>query len=221
MPYAVIFDLDGVLVDTAPLHYRAWKRLAELIDIPFNQTDNERLKGLGRRESLEALLALGRRSASEKEIQEWMDVKNRWYVESLADLSPDDRLPGVTPLLEQLKKEGFRLAVGSASRNARMILQRVELTPYFDAVVDGTMIKRSKPAPDVFLKAAERLEVPPEQAVVIEDARAGIAAAHAASMKAIGIGDPQTLAEADLVVESLRALTADRIRALFMSTSRA
>lgn len=221
MPYAVIFDLDGVLVDTAPLHYRAWKRLAELIDIPFNQTDNERLKGLGRRESLEALLALGRRSASEKEIQEWMDVKNRWYVESLADLSPDDRLPGVTPLLEQLKKEGFRLAVGSASRNARMILQRVELTPYFDAVVDGTMINRSKPAPDVFLKAAERLEVPPEQAVVIEDARAGIAAAHAASMKAIGIGDPQTLAEADLVVESLRALTADRIRALFMSTSRA
>lgn len=195
-----IFDLDGVIVDTAEFHYLAWKRLSEILQIPFSRQDNERLKGVSRRHSLEILLELGGKKKSEKEKQRLAALKNSWYVEYLLEMDSSEILPGVLPLLETLRETGVKVALGSASKNAPLILRKLQLTPYFDAVVDGNTVSQAKPHPEVFLQAASRLGVKPAGTAVFEDAQAGIEAALRAGMFVVGIGDAQLLSAAHLIL---------------------
>lgn len=213
----VIFDLDGVLVDTARFHYRAWKELAEKLGIGFGPVDNERLKGVSRMDSLEIILSLAPEPLilSDQEKKEQADEKNNRYVAMTQQLSPDDALPGVRTLIEQLKSNGIAVALGSASKNARGVMDRLELTGAMDAIVDGTMTTRTKPDPQVFLIAAEKLGLEAENCVVIEDAAAGVEAARQAEMHSVGIGSVEELAMADLVVSSPKDLSVKILMDLF------
>jgi beta-phosphoglucomutase len=184
----VIFDLDGVLVSTDEYHYRGWKRLAGEQGIPFTREDNHRLRGVSRMESLEILLEKSEERYSEAEKAAMADRKNTYYVQFLQDLTPDDALPGARAMLEGLRKRGMKLAVGSSSRNTPLIMAKVDLDRYFDAVADGNDITNSKPDPEVFLIAAERLGLKPEACLVVEDAEAGVEAARRAGMAVFAIG---------------------------------
>lgn len=203
---AVIFDLDGVLVDTATYHYQAWSELATKLGFEFTQEHNERLKGIGRMESLDILLSIGGIQASEQEKVQWAFEKNERYVALCKQMQHGEVLPGVEPLLKELQAHQIKIGLGSASRNAQLIMERVGLLPYFDAIVDGNAIQKGKPDPEVFLLASNYLGVAPTSCLVFEDAQAGIAAAKAAGMYAIGVGDRQTLVEADRVIDSLAAI---------------
>ncbi len=191
---AVIFDLDGVLTNTAEYHYHAWQRLADEENIPFNRQINERLRGVSRQRSLEIILN-GRPIAPTK-FAEMAERKNRYYLESLQEITAEDLLPGALTILQTLKAKDMKLAVGSASKNARFVLERLGIIPYFDVVVDGHSVTQTKPAPDLFLFAARQLGVPPTQCVVVEDAAAGIEAALAAGMWALGIGPQERMGRA-------------------------
>lgn len=189
LPYqAVIFDLDGVLCSTDQYHYQAWKRLADRLQIPFDETVNQRLRGVSRRESLEIILSGGDKTYSEEEKQQFAAEKNAHYVESLQQLTPKDLACGAVEVLERLHGAGVKIAVGSSSRNTQLILQRLGLDQRFDAVADGTQITHSKPDPEVFLLAARLVGVEPQHCLVVEDAKAGLEAAKAGSMDAAGIG---------------------------------
>lgn len=216
MTKACLFDLDGVLVDTARYHFIAWRQLAAHLGFAFTEADNEQLKGVSRMASLDILLSIGgmqdRFMPVEKEAL--AKEKNDNYVELISRMTPDEILPGATGLLRDLRQEGILIALGSASRNAPTILRRLELTPLFDAIVDGSQIRRAKPDPEVFLLGARKLGVDPRECIVFEDAVAGIKAAHAAGMKAIGIGRPDTLTEAELVAPGLNAISVDTIMTL-------
>lgn len=201
---AVIFDLDGVLTDTAELHFQAWKRLADEEGIPFTREDNEALRGVSRRRSLELLL--GRRQVSEAQMQEMMERKNRYYRELIQQLSPADLLPGAAELLAELRQAGIKIAIASASKNARDVIARLGIADQVDAIADGYSVERQKPAPDLFLYAAQQLGVPPEACVVVEDAAAGIEAAHAAGMRAIGVGPRERVGQAEAVFPSLEGV---------------
>lgn len=203
---AVIFDLDGVLVSTDELHYLAWKALAEREGIYFDREINNRLRGVSRMESLEIILERAPREYSEDEKQEMAAYKNGIYAGLLDSLTPDDRLEGVTECLAALRSKGYKLAIGSSSKNTPKILRRTGLDEEFDAVSDGNNISRSKPDPEVFLKAAEFLGIEPENCAVIEDAEAGILAAKAAGMTAIAVGDARKSPLADHKLESLKEL---------------
>ena len=198
-----IFDLDGVIVDTAKYHYLAWKRLARELGFDFLESDNERLKGVSRMESLEILLECGAISLSANQKMEAADRKNNWYVEYLHTLKKKDLLPGTKEYLTRLRSAGIRIALGSASKNAPLILARLEITGLFDAVIDGNSVFKAKPDPEVFLKGALALQLEPENCVVFEDALAGIKAAKNAGMKVIGVGQPALLPGADLYINSL------------------
>lgn len=206
---AALFDLDGVIVDTAKYHYLAWRRLAAELGFGFAETDNERLKGVSRMRSLDILLEVGgmdgRFSAAEKEAL--AAKKNGWYVEYISQMTPDEILPGVLVFLQEVRADGVRTALGSASRNTGIILSRLGIGELFDAVVDGTMVMRTKPDPEVFLKCAALLDVPAEECVVFEDAVAGIEAAVAAGMYNVGIGSPEILKEADTVIPGFSGVT--------------
>lgn len=197
---ALLFDLDGVLVDTARFHFVAWQQLANDLGIPFNEEQNEQLKGVSRTESLERILAWGNKTASAAEKQAWMDKKNTHYLQLVDEMGPEDVLPGVLAFLTDARDAGLRIALGSASKNAQRILDRTGLTPCFDAIVDGTHTSKSKPDPEVFLLGAEALETAPGQCVVVEDSQAGIEAANRARMHSLGIGDPAVLQGANYVV---------------------
>lgn len=194
MVRAVIFDLDGVLTDTAEHHFLAWTHLAEAEGLAFDRDLNEQLRGRSRRASLE--LILGDRRLDEPTMTALMERKNARYVQLLQQLGPDDVLPGARALVQDARRRGWGVAVGSASRNARFVLDRLGLTPLFDVVVDGTVPGRAKPAPDVFLAAAAALGVDPAEVVVIEDATSGVDAALAAGMQVIGVGPPQRVGHA-------------------------
>ena len=201
---AIIFDLDGVIVDTARQHYQAWKRLANEFGFFFSLEQNERLKGVSRMESLDILLNTGNISIdSEDERIRLATKKNDWYRENILKMTNDDILPGVENFLQELKNDGYKLAIGSSSKNAGTILERIGYNHFFDAVIDGTKITNSKPDPEVFLKAADALNIPYEDCVVFEDAFAGIEAAKKANMKAIGVGDKVVLYNADIVIPNL------------------
>jgi len=206
---AVIFDLDGVLTDTAEYHYRAWKRLADELGVPFDRQRNEALRGVSRRRSLELLL--DGRPATEEEMEAWMARKNRYYQEYVGRLTPQDLLPGALDLLRACQQAGLKVAVASASRNARTVVERLGILPLLDALVDGHAASRPKPAPDLFLKAAEALGVPPEACVVVEDAAAGVEAARAAGMRTVGLGPAERVGAADLVVPDFSHLPLDAI----------
>jgi len=211
----VIFDLDGVIVDTAKYHYLAWKELAEELGFSFDQEQNERLKGVSRMASLEIILELGGFTGmSQVEKEALADRKNRRYVELAATLTQVDILPGISLFLRQLKQEGYRIALGSASKSGRIILERLGLTPYFDAVVDGQMVQKAKPDPEVFLTAARLLELPASGCIVIEDSQAGLKAAKAGGMKTIGIGSPEHLTQADLLLADTSHLPDSEYRGL-------
>jgi beta-phosphoglucomutase len=198
---AFIFDLDGVLTDTAEYHYLGWKRLAEEEGLEFTRLDNEALRGIPRRESL-MLLLRGLPYAEEK-IQEMMERKNRYYLEYIREITPSDLLPGARELLGELRVANIKAAIGSASKNALEVVERLGIRPLLDAISDGNSVERQKPAPDLFLHAAAQLGLAPEVCVVVEDATAGIQAALAGGFHAIGIGPVERVGSAELVLPSL------------------
>ncbi|MCW3785621.1 beta-phosphoglucomutase [Plebeiibacterium sediminum] len=211
---ACLFDLDGVIVDTAKYHYIAWKELANQMGFDFTLEDNERLKGVSRMTSLDILLSIGNVEKSEEEKLELATKKNENYLSYILKMGPEEILPGTKEFLESLNKEGIKIALGSASKNAMTILDRLELTSYFEAIIDGTKVSKAKPDPEVFLKGAEALNVSPDECVVFEDAEAGIEAAIAGGMKCVGIGSPDILKKANFVVDGLHKMNITMLKSL-------
>jgi beta-phosphoglucomutase len=193
---AFIFDLDGVIVDTARYHYLAWQKIADRLGIEFTHEHNELLKGVSRVRSLDIILGLGNVQASQEDKDKWLVEKNEDYLQSIDHMQADEILDGVMPVLEYLKQNNQKIALGSASKNARPILEKVGVLHYFDAIVDGNDVTNAKPDPEVFVKAAQLLGMPSEGAIVFEDAVAGVQAANIAQMVSIGIGDKAILHEA-------------------------
>jgi len=192
-----IFDLDGVIVDTAKYHYLAWKNLANELGIEFTEEDNEKFKGVSRKRCLELLLEMGNITVSKEQFDRWLEEKNEDYLKYISKMDKKEILPDVTKVLDYIKDKGIPMALGSASKNAVSILEKVALMPYFDAIVDGTQVTKAKPDPEVFLIAAKKIGAKPENCVVFEDALAGIEAANIAGMESIGIGDVKILSDAD------------------------
>ena len=211
---ACIFDLDGVLVDTAKYHYFAWKRLAEKLKINFTEKDNERLKGVSRMASLDIILEIGNLTLDNTLKEEYAALKNKWYIEYVSRMTPAEILPGSLEFISELKKAGIKVALGSASKNTPMILNRVGMENQFDAVADGNIVSKAKPDPEVFLTAAGMLGVLPENCIVFEDAAAGIEAAHNAGMLSVGIGSGEMLKEAAFVVSGLDKMNLKRLKDL-------
>lgn len=199
---AAIFDLDGVIVSTDHYHRLGWERLARELGIPFTDDQARRTRGVDRMASLRVVLGPDH-GYSPAQMEELAARKNTYYTELIREISPADLLPGADALLSELEAHGIRLAIGSASKNAAVVLRLLGIAHRFDAVVTGHDFARGKPAPDVFLTAARRLEIPPEQCLVFEDAEAGIQAAHAGGMKAVGLGRPETVPGADRIISSL------------------
>ncbi len=193
---AFIFDLDGVIVDTAKYHFLAWQKLAQELGIEFTPEHNEELKGVSRVRSLEIILALGNVTATEAEKEQWLFQKNQDYLAYIENMDASEILPGVLPILEYIKAKGQWIALGSASKNARPILEKVNIMHLFDAIVDGNDVSNAKPDPEVFVRAAQLLGATNENAIVFEDSVAGIQAANIAHMTSIGIGDAKILNEA-------------------------
>jgi beta-phosphoglucomutase len=197
---AFIFDLDGVITDTAEYHFLAWKQLADEQSIPFTRADNDKLRGLSRRDSLITLLK--GRAVDEPTLQAWMERKNAYYLEYLKQITPEDRLPGVTRVIEEAQSHGIRIGLGSASKNARDVLTRLDLLHAFDVIGDGYSVVNSKPAPDLFVWVAGGLRVTVPEAVVFEDAEAGVEAALKAGFWTVGLGG-ENLARAHIVLPNL------------------
>lgn len=193
---AFIFDLDGVIVDTAKYHYLAWKKIASELGIEFTHEHNELLKGVSRVRSLNIILGLGEVDASQSQKDQWLIQKNEDYLSYLVDMDQSEILPGVMTVLEFLKANQQPIALGSASKNARPILEKTGILSYFDAIVDGNDVSNAKPDPEVFLQAAQKLGISNENSIVFEDSVAGIQAANIASMTSIGIGEARILNEA-------------------------
>ncbi|AWI10714.1 beta-phosphoglucomutase [Ereboglobus luteus] len=206
---AAIFDLDGVIVDTARYHYLAWKRLAAELGFDFTEQDNERLKGVSRMRSLEILLEIGNceRAFSSEQKENLARQKNEWYVEYISRMTRSEILPGAREYLELLRECGKKTALGSASKNAPLILEKLGIASLFDAIIDGNKVRAAKPDPEVFLLGARELDIAPAECVVFEDAEAGVEAARRAGMRVVGIGSPQILS-ADLVVPGLHVMVA-------------
>ncbi len=218
---AILFDLDGVITDTADLHYRSWQRLADELGLPFDRAINEHLRGLSRPKSLRIVLADRWEDFAESERAALLERKNRYYLDSVAAMSPADAFGGIPELLGDLRAADVRLAVASSSRNARVVLERLQLLARFDAIADGNDVEHSKPDPAVFLCAARRVEVPPSRCLVIEDAASGIEAARAARMKVVGVGPPERVARADARVERAEDLRADTLLRLLAKARQA
>jgi beta-phosphoglucomutase len=199
--------LDGVIVDTAKYHYLAWKRLAEELGFFFSEGHNERLKGVSRMRSLEILLEVGGIKKSPEEMILLAEKKNNWYVDYIRQLRPDEILPGVQQFLDETKSKGIKTAIGSASKNTPLILERLDLLGYFDVVIDGTKVSQAKPNPEVFIKGARELQVKPPECIVFEDAQAGIEAAKNGNMYCVGIGKPENLTGADLLIPGFEGIT--------------
>jgi beta-phosphoglucomutase len=200
---ACIFDLDGVIVDTAVYHYKAWKRLANQLGFDFTEEQNEQLKGVSRVRSLQLILQWGGVTKTEAEQEQLATLKNTWYLDMISHMTPTEILPGAKEFLESCRAAGLKTALGSASKNSMTILDKINISGLFDAIIDGNKVSKPKPDPEVFLKGAEELGIAPVNCVVFEDAIAGIEAAKNGGMKAIGIGSPSVLTEADLVVSGL------------------
>lgn len=194
---AFIFDLDGVIVDTAKYHYLAWKKIANELEIDFTHEHNELLKGVSRIRSLDIILELGKRTASQEDKNKWLVQKNAAYLSYLVDMDESEILPGVLPILHYLKEKDQLIALGSASKNARPILEKTGILNLFDAIVDGNDVSNAKPDPEVFLRATQQLDVKNEDGIVFEDSVAGIQAANIGGMISIGIGDDKILYEAN------------------------
>src|SRR4030065_1277533 len=211
---AFIFDLDGVIVDTAKYHYLAWRNLANALGFDFTEEQNELLKGVSRIQSLEILLSIGKVELPGVEKEKLLLQKNKEYLEYVNKMTSEEILPGVNDLLNFLEINEIKYALGSASKNAPLILEKVGLLNRFTAIVDGNDVSKAKPDPEVFLIGAKKLGINPENCVVVEDAIAGIEAANAARMISIGIGDANVLYEADYVFKDIKAITPDFLKNL-------
>jgi beta-phosphoglucomutase len=199
-----IFDLDGVLTDTAEYHYRAWKRLADELGIPFTRRENEALRGISRRESL--LLLLKGQAAREEQLQEWMELKNHYYLEFIHQINPGNLLPGARELLAEINLAGLKAGVASASKNAHEVIANLGIGDLLQTLSDGTSVEHQKPAPDLFLLTAGRLGLLPGECAVFEDAAAGVQAACSGGFITVGLGPPERVGEADLVLPSLEGV---------------
>jgi len=197
---AAIFDLDGVIIDTAHYHYIAWKRLASEFGITLTHENNEMLKGVSRMRSLEIILSFGNIELPQTQKDQLAEKKNKWFVEYIESIRPEEIFPGVKELLKSLKKTKIKVGLASSSKNAPRVIELLGIASDFDTLVDGTMITHSKPDPEIFLLAAHKLGVTPNECVVFEDAEAGVEAALAAGMKCIGVGSSEQLGKANKVV---------------------
>ncbi len=208
-----IFDLDGVIVDTAKYHYLAWKRLGKELGIDFTEEQNEDFKGVSRMACMDIMCKLaGKEDMSQEERERLANLKNEWYVKSIGELDESELLSGAKDLLVALKENGIKVALGSASKNALPILERTGIVKYFDTIVDGNHVTKAKPDPEVFVLGAQRLGVEPSKCVVFEDSVAGIEAAHIAGMGCIGIGSAENLPNAKTVVAGLDQVTIDTFK---------
>jgi len=206
---AIIFDLDGVITDTSEYHYQAWKRLADEEGIPFSRDDNDKLRGVSRKECLKILLN-GKQVSAEK-FQEMMDRKNKYYVELLKQMTSENILSGAREIVLEIKRRGIKTAIASVSKNTRTVLQGTGIEDLFDVIVDGYSVKNTKPAPDIFLFAAKELGVKPEDCAVVEDAEAGIDAALAGNMLSIGIGPEERVGKARFRFEKIGDITLTKL----------
>lgn len=212
--WAALFDLDGVLTDTAALHHQSWSVLADELGVPYDAATNDAMRGLGRPQSLEIFLRNAPESFSEHERRHILERKNKLYLDLVAQMGPADLFPDVANLLNQLRRHGVRIAIASSSRNAGHVAERLGIAPVLDALVDGNTVPHSKPDPHVFREAARQLNIPPDRCVVIEDAESGIQAARAANMAVVGVGPPERVGAADLVVPRTDALSVDLLASL-------
>jgi beta-phosphoglucomutase len=211
---ACIFDLDGVIVDTAVYHYKAWKRLANEMGFDFTEHDNEKLKGVSRMASLDLILQWGGLTKTDAEKEVLADKKNAWYVDMINHMTPAEILPGAKEFVESCKSAGIKTALGSASKNSETILEKMGIDHLFDVVIDGNSVSKPKPDPEVFLKGAEELHISPANCVVFEDAIAGIQAAINGGMRSVGIGSPENLNKANLVVSGLDKMNIEKLKEL-------
>jgi len=211
---AFIFDLDGVIVDTAKYHYLAWKKIANELEIEFTHEHNELLKGVSRVRSLDIILELGKIEASQEDKNKWLFEKNENYLSYLVDMDNSEILPGVMPILDYLKEQKQLIALGSASKNARPILEKTGILSYFNAIVDGNDVSNAKPDPEVFLIAAKLLGTKPEDSIVFEDSVAGVQAANIGGMTSVGIGEAATLHEAKYLFKDFTFIDKDFINKL-------
>ncbi|WP_028781753.1 beta-phosphoglucomutase [Thalassobacillus devorans] len=209
----VLFDLDGVITDTAEYHYEAWKKLAEELDIPFDREFNEKLKGVGRMESLNLILEHGGKELSETDKEYYASKKNDHYKTMISDITPNDLLPGILEFMEEVKSSGIKTALASSSKNAQPVIERLGITHLLDEVVDASKIERGKPNPEIFLKAAEQLRQPASGCVGVEDAQAGVEAIKSAGMFALGVGE--SLKKADWIVRDTTELNLEDLRQRF------
>jgi beta-phosphoglucomutase len=211
---ACIFDLDGVIVDTAKYHFIAWRELAAELGFEFTEDHNERLKGVSRMTSLEILLEVGGIKLDEEQKLKLAAQKNDRYVSYIEKMTPDEILPGVVSFLNELRLAGVKTAIGSASKNTPLILERLKLEKFFDVVIDGNKVSEAKPNPEVFLKGASELGFEPKNCIVFEDAVAGVEAARNARMKCVGIGFPEVLGKADLVIPGFQRFNLSKLKEL-------
>ncbi len=199
---ACIFDLDGVIVDTAHYHFMAWRRLAGELGVTLTEQENEKLKGVSRMDSLEIILKLGGITKNEREKEALATKKNNWFVEYIHSMKSNEIFPGVKELIQQIRASGRKVALASSSKNAETVIELLGIAPLFDVMIDGTMIIKTKPNPEIFLLAASRLNSSPKECLVFEDAEAGVEAAVRAGMKCIGVGSAEQLGKANVIVNN-------------------
>ena len=210
-----LFDLDGVIVYTAKYHYLAWKKIAAEFDYELTEADNEQLKGVSRSDSLNRILEMAGKSLDEDSFNQFLHQKNKDYLIFIQEVKKDNILPGVKHALDFLKENKIKIGLGSASKNAQIILEKLEITSYFETVVDGNSVQNGKPHPEVFLKGSQLLGVEPEYCVVFEDSQAGIHAAQAGGMTAIALGEEQVFSDMDYCFPNFEALDSATLKTLF------
>ncbi len=211
---ACLFDMDGVIVDTAKFHFKAWQRLADSLGIEFSEKENEELKGISRVDSLEKILGWGHLVLNNQKKIQLMELKNKWYLEYVEDVDPSNALPGVMNFLAELNKAGIKIGLGSSSKNSIHILDKLGILLYFETIIDGNKIHMSKPHPEVFERGASELGLNPSEIIVFEDAISGVEAAVIGGFYCIAIGDPAILGKAHAVVSSLDGMTIRKMNEL-------
>lgn len=211
---ACIFDLDGVIVDTAHYHFLAWKRLADELGVAFTENENERLKGVSRMDSLDIILELGKIKLDAKTKDALADKKNIWFVDYINTMKADEIFPGVKDLLKKIRSKNVKVGLASSSKNAGRVIELLKIEKEFDSIVDGTMIVNSKPDPEIFLLAASKLKIAPKECLVFEDAEVGVEAAIAAGMKCVGIGSKDQLGKANIVYSKTGDFKLDLLNSL-------